>query len=81
MSHTLYISRANADQVFEFLTQAESLFFNCRWHMTMPFDEAGTHNVYCELRKDDLAAVREAIATISSEMGPAFGCEIMPDRI
>jgi len=81
MSHTLYISHANADQVFEFLTQAESLFFNCRWHMSMPFDEVQTHNVYCELRKNDLAAVRDAIATISSEMGTAFECEIRPDRI
>ncbi len=81
MRHTLYIHRATARQVLEFLTQSQSIIFNCNWPMHSPFEEPATHNVYCELAGVDLATARELLEQAAVRAGSSFEWEIMPDRI
>lgn len=81
MSHTLYFTRMDANEVFKFLSKAEPLLFNCRWHMSMPFDDKRTHNVYCELRREDLAATQEGLGQIAAGFSPAIEWKLLPDRL
>lgn len=81
MSRTLYIHRATASQVLEFLSKSQSILFNCNWNMHAPLEAPQTHNVYCETTAVDTTAARQALTQEVAGMRPALEWELKPDRI
>jgi hypothetical protein len=81
MRHTLYIYRATAQQVFDFLSRSQAILFNVNWVLNAPFEEPQTHNVYCELVGGNLQAARAALKDAAVHAGSSFEWEIMPDRL
>jgi hypothetical protein len=80
-THTLYINRANADHVFEFITKTPQVLFNCNWQMQAPYDEPRTHNVYCDVKANNLDAARDVLARIADQMGMKTDWQLIPNKI